>query len=36
MQLSRRRDVAPIVRDYATDVQRDYERLERERGIVWD
>ncbi|MBN9261996.1 MAG: class I SAM-dependent methyltransferase, partial [Hyphomicrobium sp.] len=33
MQLSRKRDAAPIVRDYAVDVQREYERIERERGI---
>jgi cyclopropane-fatty-acyl-phospholipid synthase len=33
MQLSRKRDAAPIVRDYITDVQRQYERIESERGI---
>ena len=33
MQLARKRDVAPIVRDYITDVQREYERIEEERGI---
>jgi cyclopropane-fatty-acyl-phospholipid synthase len=33
MQLAKNRDAAPIVRDYAIDVQREYERLERERGI---
>lgn len=33
MQLSRRRDVAPIVRDYMTDLQRQYK--EREGGLVW-
>jgi cyclopropane-fatty-acyl-phospholipid synthase len=35
MQLAKKRDAAPIVRDYAVDVQRDYERIERERGIGW-
>ncbi|HWV83597.1 MAG TPA: cyclopropane-fatty-acyl-phospholipid synthase family protein [Hyphomicrobiaceae bacterium] len=35
MQLAKRRDAAPIARDYALDVQRDYERIERERGIGW-
>lgn len=29
MQLSRTRDAAPIVRDYATDKQREYEKLEK-------
>jgi cyclopropane-fatty-acyl-phospholipid synthase len=33
MQLARKRDAAPIVRDYITDVQREYERIESERGI---
>ena len=33
MQLSRKRDAAPIVRDYVTDVQRTYERLEHDRGL---
>ncbi len=33
MQLSRKRDAAPLVRDYITDVQRDYEKLERDKGI---
>ncbi len=28
MQLARKRDAAPIVRDYITDVQRRYEQLE--------
>jgi cyclopropane-fatty-acyl-phospholipid synthase len=32
MQLARKRDAAPIVRDYITDVQRQYERIECERG----
>jgi cyclopropane-fatty-acyl-phospholipid synthase len=31
MQLARRRDAAPIVRDYVTDVQRRYRELEPER-----
>ncbi len=31
MQLAKQRDAAPIVRDYVTDEQRRYERLERER-----
>ena len=33
MQLGRRRDAAPIVRDYTVDRQRAYERLEAERGL---
>ena len=33
MRLARKRDAAPIVRDYITDVQREYERIEEERGI---
>jgi cyclopropane-fatty-acyl-phospholipid synthase len=33
MQLAKKRDAAPITRDYAVDVQRDYERIERERGF---
>jgi cyclopropane-fatty-acyl-phospholipid synthase len=33
MQLTRRKEAAPIVRDYLVDVQRRYERLEMERGI---
>jgi cyclopropane-fatty-acyl-phospholipid synthase len=28
MQLARKRDAAPIVRDYITDVQRKYEQIE--------
>ena len=35
MQLAKRRDAAPVVRDYAVDVQRAYERIEQERGIGW-
>ncbi|MGO4705669.1 class I SAM-dependent methyltransferase [Microvirga sp. 2MCAF38] len=31
MQLSRKRDAAPIVRDYVTDLQRDYLKLEQDR-----
>ena len=31
MQLARKRDAAPIVRDYITDTQRQYLALERER-----
>jgi cyclopropane-fatty-acyl-phospholipid synthase len=31
MQLSRRRDAAPLVRDYITDTQRAY--LDRERAL---
>jgi cyclopropane-fatty-acyl-phospholipid synthase len=30
MQLARKRDAAPIVRDYITDLQRDYKRQEAE------
>ena len=33
MQLAKKRDAAPIVRDYASDVQRRYEQVERERGF---
>ncbi len=33
MQLARKRDAAPIVRDYITDVQRAYELIERDRSI---
>jgi cyclopropane-fatty-acyl-phospholipid synthase len=33
MQLARKRDAAPIVRDYITDVQRAYESLERDGSI---
>ena len=33
MQLAKKRDAAPIVRDYTVDVQREFERLERERGL---
>ncbi len=33
MQLARKRDAAPIVRDYVTDLQRTYERIETERRI---
>lgn len=33
MQLARKRDAAPIVRDYVTDVQRTYEMLERDKSI---
>ncbi len=31
MQLARRRELAPIVRDYATDMQRRYREIEPER-----
>jgi cyclopropane-fatty-acyl-phospholipid synthase len=31
MQLAKKRDAAPIVRDYVTDVQRAYFKLESER-----
>jgi cyclopropane-fatty-acyl-phospholipid synthase len=31
MQLARKRDSAPIVRDYITDVQREYKLKEAER-----
>ena len=34
MQLARRRDAAPIVRDYIVDVQRELEAREQERGLV--
>jgi len=34
MQLSKKRDAVPIVRDYITDTQREYLALERERGIL--
>jgi cyclopropane-fatty-acyl-phospholipid synthase len=33
MQLAKKRDAVPIVRDYITDTQRTYARLEPERGI---
>jgi cyclopropane-fatty-acyl-phospholipid synthase len=33
MQLAKKRDAAPIVRDYAVDVQRELERREHERGL---
>ena len=33
MQLAKKRDAAPIVRDYATEMQRRYEQVERERGF---
>ncbi len=33
MQIARRRDAAPIVRDYITDLQRDYEQQEHEKAI---
>jgi cyclopropane-fatty-acyl-phospholipid synthase len=33
MQLARRRDAAPIVRDYMVDLQRSYEQLERDRAF---
>ena len=32
MQLARKRDAAPIVRDYVTDLQRRYLELEAERA----
>jgi cyclopropane-fatty-acyl-phospholipid synthase len=31
MQLAKKRDAAPIIRDYITDTQRQYLALERER-----
>jgi cyclopropane-fatty-acyl-phospholipid synthase len=31
MQLAKKRDAAPIVRDYITDTQRDYMTREREQ-----
>jgi cyclopropane-fatty-acyl-phospholipid synthase len=34
MQLARKRDAAPIVRDYVTDMQRSYEQLERDRRVL--
>ena len=34
MQLARRRDAVPIVRDYVVDVQRALERREREQGML--
>ncbi|HEX2841699.1 cyclopropane-fatty-acyl-phospholipid synthase family protein [Hyphomicrobium sp.] len=34
MQLAKKRDAVPIVRDYITDTQRAYIALERERGIL--
>jgi cyclopropane-fatty-acyl-phospholipid synthase len=34
MQLAKKRDAVPIVRDYITDVQRAYQKLEAERGIA--
>ena len=36
MQLARRRDAAPIVRDYVTDTQRRYRAIEAERLAVLD
>jgi cyclopropane-fatty-acyl-phospholipid synthase len=33
MQIAKKRDAAPIVRDYITDVQRDYEQREAARGV---
>ncbi len=33
MQLARKRDAAPIVRDYTVDVQRHYEQIERDRSL---
>jgi len=33
MQLAKKRDAAPIVRDYTVDAQREFERVERERGL---
>ena len=33
MQLAKKRDAAPITRDYVTDVQREYEAVEKERGV---
>jgi cyclopropane-fatty-acyl-phospholipid synthase len=33
MQLAKKRDAAPIVRDYVTDVQRAYSKLESERLV---
>jgi cyclopropane-fatty-acyl-phospholipid synthase len=34
MQLAKKRDAVPIVRDYITDTQRAYAKLEAERGIA--
>ncbi|MBT5047915.1 MAG: class I SAM-dependent methyltransferase [Rhodospirillaceae bacterium] len=34
MQLARKRDAAPIVRDYITDIQRDYKQQETETPLV--
>ena len=34
MQLAKKRDAVPIVRDYVTDTQRAYAKLESERGIA--
>ena len=34
MQLARKRDAAPIVRDYITDIQRDYKQRETETPLV--
>jgi cyclopropane-fatty-acyl-phospholipid synthase len=34
MQLSRKRDAAPIVRDYIVDTQRRLERIEKDRGVA--
>jgi len=36
MQLAKKRDAVPIVRDYITDVQRAYRKLEPERGVFPD
>lgn len=34
MQLSKKRDAVPLTRDYITDTQREYKRLESQRGIT--
>lgn len=33
MQLAKKRDAAPITRDYVTETQKKYEQLEREKGL---
>jgi cyclopropane-fatty-acyl-phospholipid synthase len=33
MQLAKKRDAVPIQRDYITDTQRAYAKIEAERGI---
>ena len=34
MQLARKRDAAPVVRDYITDIQREYRQRETDSPLV--